>query len=61
MVGRNSIGEKSSQKIQTEPRSHDGEEGELFCVDIGGSNSVVLCQRLGGMVGGWVGGCGWGW
>eukprot|EP00913_Durusdinium_trenchii_P031063 g29090.t1 len=21
-------------------------EGELFCVDIGGSNSVVLCQRL---------------
>ncbi|CAK8996648.1 Hypothetical protein SCF082_LOCUS4886 [Durusdinium trenchii] len=21
------------------------EEGELFCVDIGGSNSVVLCQR----------------
>jgi len=21
-------------------------EGELFCVDIGGSNSVVICQRL---------------
>ena len=29
----------------TGPNDKTTQEGELFCVDIGGSNSVVLCQR----------------
>ena len=53
------LAKQISPKNATRRRFAEAEEGELFCVDIGGSNSVVLCQRWrngGGKGGGGKGG-----